>query len=287
MNHYRPQGKVIFFTGRNEVVAKVMLLLVSVILSTGGVCLSACWDTTSCQGDPPAKETLCQGDPPAKETPTHPLQRRPPCQGDPPAKETPLPGRPPPPAYSQWVAGTHPTGMHSNYRCLSVHRGVHGWGPPPATHAPQATHAPFSIHAPSHAHSLPYGWQVGGTYSTGMHSCYPHKCSLRRLCFYKCLSVHRRGVYPSMHWDRPPPWEQTPPPSRHPPGAVHAGRYGQQTGGTHPTGMHSCLQFNYMSLLQNFKWSPLEINTEIRSVSEFSKILHAEFLIPKSKAQRL
>ena len=26
----------------------------------------------------------------------------------------------------------------------------------------------------------------------------------------------------------------------HPLGAVHAGRYGQQAGGTHPTGMHSC-----------------------------------------------
>ena len=25
-----------------------------------------------------------------------------------------------------------------------------------------------------------------------------------------------------------------------PPRAVHAGRYGQQEGGTHPTGMHSC-----------------------------------------------
>ena len=24
------------------------------------------------------------------------------------------------------------------------------------------------------------------------------------------------------------------------PGAVHAGRYGQQAGGTHPTGMHTC-----------------------------------------------
>ena len=31
------------------------------------------------------------------------------------------------------------------------------------------------------------------------------------------------------------------PRSRHPPpGAVHAGRYGQQEGGTHPTGMHTC-----------------------------------------------
>ena len=28
--------------------------------------------------------------------------------------------------------------------------------------------------------------------------------------------------------------------ARHPPCAVHAGRYGQQAGGTHPTGMHTC-----------------------------------------------
>ena len=27
-----------------------------------------------------------------------------------------------------------------------------------------------------------------------------------------------------------------------PPRAVHAGKYGQQAGGTHPTGMHSCLK---------------------------------------------
>ena len=32
-----------------------------------------------------------------------------------------------------------------------------------------------------------------------------------------------------------PPWDQV-----HPLGAVHAGRYGQQAGGTHPIGMHSC-----------------------------------------------
>ena len=41
-----------------------------------------------------------------------------------------------------------------------------------------------------------------------------------------------------------PPGECTPPgrytPTRYPPGAVHAGRYGQQAGGTHPTEMHSC-----------------------------------------------
>ena len=44
-----------------------------------------------------------------------------------------------------------------------------------------------------------------------------------------------------------PPGAGTPPAagiprSRHPPStAEHAGRYGQRTGGTHPTGMHSCL----------------------------------------------
>ena len=39
----------------------------------------------------------------------------------------------------------------------------------------------------------------------------------------------------------------TPPGSRHtpgadppPPGTVHAERYGQQVGGTHPNGMHTC-----------------------------------------------
>ena len=62
--------------------------------------------------------------------------------------------------------------------------------------------------------------------------------------------------------DQAPPWDQIPhgadPPgpgtpwSRHPspgPGAppctVHAGRYGQQAGGMHPTGMQSCLKSVY------------------------------------------
>ena len=34
--------------------------------------------------------------------------------------------------------------------------------------------------------------------------------------------------------------DQVPPRPGTPPGAVHAGRYGQQAGGTHPTGIHSC-----------------------------------------------
>ena len=40
---------------------------------------------------------------------------------------------------------------------------------------------------------------------------------------------------------RHPPPEQTPPPGADPLCAVHAGRYGQQAGGMHPTGMQSCM----------------------------------------------
>ena len=48
---------------------------------------------------------------------------------------------------------------------------------------------------------------------------------------------------------RSTPWPGTPlrtrytPDQVYPPGAVHAGRYGQQVGRMHPTGMHSC--YNY------------------------------------------
>ena len=52
-------------------------------------------------------------------------------------------------------------------------------------------------------------------------------------------SVHR-GVSESVHAGIHP-LEQTPPRSKHSPSAVHAGRYGQQVGGTHPTGMLTCL----------------------------------------------
>ena len=70
-----------FFTGRNEVVAKVMFLLVSVILSTGGglpqCMLGYCHPPRRRHPPLPAKET------PRKETPQ---------EGG-----TPLPSRPPPP----------------------------------------------------------------------------------------------------------------------------------------------------------------------------------------------
>ena len=68
------------------------------------------------------------------------------------------------------------------------------------------------------------------------------KRSLRRLCFHRCLSVHRgRCLHPPNGTRGRHPQEQTPPgPEADTPPAVHAWRYGQQAAGTHPTRMHTC-----------------------------------------------
>ena len=74
------------------------------------------------------------------------------------------------------------------------------------------------------------------------------KRNLRRLCFHKCLSVHREvGVY---LWSRGCVEDNTraDPPGQIPPGRHALGRHlredtpladGQQAGSTYPTGMHS------------------------------------------------
>ena len=46
----------------------------------------------------------------------------------------------------------------------------------------------------------------------------PSATKLRRLCFYRCVSVHTGGVCLSACWDTTPPGADTPG-SRHPPGA--------------------------------------------------------------------
>ena len=74
--------------------AKVMFLHLSVILFTGGVCLSACWDSRP----PPGA-----GIPPG--TDTTPGSRQPPLGADTPPS-TVHAGR-----YGQQSGGTHPTGM--------------------------------------------------------------------------------------------------------------------------------------------------------------------------------
>ena len=92
------------------------------------------------------------------------------------------------------------------------------------------------------------------------------------------------GVSAPLHARIHPLQEQTPPRgSRHPPEqtppAVHAGRYGQRAGGTHPTGMHTCrlyFQTRAVSPLvlygKKFGWmrrqvSVLAIDTGTRSLS--------------------
>ena len=77
-----------------------MFLLVCVILFTGGVCLSACWDTIP----PGSRHTPLEQ--------THPLARRPPWQGDLPARRPPLWQRDPPGKETPWQ-GDHPSGKET------------------------------------------------------------------------------------------------------------------------------------------------------------------------------
>ena len=82
-----------------------------------------------------------------------------------------------------------------------------------------------------------------------------------------CHSVHR-GVSASVHAGIPHPpgsrpsmarqsplARQTHPGKADPPCAVHAGRYGQQAGGMHPTGMQSCF---CLPSVQKIVWKWLE-----------------------------
>ena len=105
------------FTGRNEVVAKVMFLHVSVILSTGMV---------SRQGEPPGQGAppRTKGEPPPDQGEPPRTRENPPGTGRTPhpgpGRHPPRPGRtphPPPgkqtPEYCLRAASTHPTAMHS------------------------------------------------------------------------------------------------------------------------------------------------------------------------------
>ena len=92
------------FTGCNEVVAKVMFLLVSFILLTrgvGSVCLSACWDATPQSRPPEQTPPLLGADtpqeqiPPREQTPPPPGSRHPPRSRHPPWSRHPREQTPP------------------------------------------------------------------------------------------------------------------------------------------------------------------------------------------------
>ena len=71
--HYRPQRSW----------GKVMFLQASVILLTGGVCLSACWDSFPGPGTPP---TRSRHNTPRSRHPPHPRTRNPPPRSRPPSQ---------------------------------------------------------------------------------------------------------------------------------------------------------------------------------------------------------
>ena len=80
--HRKESVWMTLITGRNEVVAKVMFLLVSVILLTGGV--------SGREHPPLAVRPPRQGDPPVARRPTPPGRENPPWQGEAPlCRETP------------------------------------------------------------------------------------------------------------------------------------------------------------------------------------------------------
>ena len=111
-----------------------------------------------------------------------------------------------------------------------------------------------------------------------------------RLCFHKrvwfcsqgwCLPQFMLGYTPPRGTDTPPP-EQTPPTGADtpqvpgtPPSAEHAGRYGQEAGGRHPTGMHSYL-FWYCFLSINITE---DIYSKISHSSSFETVFFTLFVI--------
>ena len=96
-------------TGRNEVVAKVIFLHLFVILFTGGVCLSACWDTNPPWEQTPQSRPPGSRHPPGADTPgtRHPQEQTPPQdQTHPrstPLEQTPPRADTPPQVYRQLV----------------------------------------------------------------------------------------------------------------------------------------------------------------------------------------
>ena len=117
-------------TGCNEVVAKVMFLLMSVILFTGGRgCLPQCMlgYHTPLEQTPPRADTPLGADIPPGSRHTPLGAGTPRADTSPPRADTPsgadtLPWSRHPPR----VAGTHPTGMHSCFHVLHL-SGVISW----------------------------------------------------------------------------------------------------------------------------------------------------------------
>ena len=108
---------------------------------------------------------------------------------------------------------------------------------------------------------------AGGTHPIGMHSCYLPQRSWGKVIFSQASVILLKGGgstwpgRPPSPWADPPPPRSDPPPVR-PPGTKYTPpRYGQRAGGTHPTGMQTCLAniFCWIHLIRQEVWNLLNI----------------------------
>ena len=152
-----------FITGRNEVVAKVIFLHLSVILFTGGGLPGR---TPPVRENPPPGRT-----PPTRENP--PARENPPCQGEPP-----LSGRTPPgtrlPLPGRTTLGPDPFPRPDPpVRENNPPRTKPPWDQTPQDQTPPAreNNPPGTRSPPLGKQTAAYDQRAAGTHPTGMHSC--------------------------------------------------------------------------------------------------------------------
>ena len=138
------------------------MFLQASVCPQGGVCLSACWDTTPPEHTPPGVDTAQSRHPPEQ---TYPWEQTPPRADTPwsrhPPEQTPPQSRHPleqtPPGADNPPGSRHPPGQT-----------------PPGADTPQGEHPPPEHTPPTPPHPHPPGetaTAADGTHPTGMHSC--------------------------------------------------------------------------------------------------------------------
>ena len=117
--------------------------------------------------------------------------------------------------------------------CLQGGGRVPGQVPPKTRYPPEPGTPPWDQVHPRGTRYTPLG---PGTPPRTRYTPYP---GTRYIPQTRYTPSPRPGI-PPKGWVHPPPRQTAPGP-----GTVHAGRYGQQAGGTYPTGMHSCYPIKF------------------------------------------
>ena len=139
--------------------------------------------------------------------------------------------------FAACITGHMTGGSTSGGVCIQGRRGV-GQTPPPRFYGILSTSGRYA------------------SYWNAFLSCYYRLQTKFAKVMFLHVSVYPQGRYPPL--DRYPPPGQVPPP-----GTVPAGRYGQQAGGTHPTGMHSCVCYVFSSCHSSNKGRIDQLNSVI------------------------